>query len=151
MERFVLDYGWWYAPCPLPEQVNAGTPRNCFYNAFNLAKDDPSLTYCEGYAIGRAGVRMHHAWVTDGKGSSMDSTWGEAGRAYAGVPFQILFLLERALKNLAVVCALDDWEHDWPLLGDLGDRPDQWLEPTGYGISRLTEPPEDNRPYDDHR
>ncbi len=140
MERFVLDYGWWYSPCPLPHGLGRGAGQHCFANAFDLARADLALVYCEGYAIGRSGKVIHHAWVTDGKGSALDNTFAEPGRAYAGVPFQIVFLMTRAVKNHAVICLLDDWEHDWPLLGDLGDQPNEWIEPKGYGRTRIAPP-----------
>jgi len=140
MEQFVLHHGWWYAPCALPLSVRPGTGQRCFGNAFDLAQADLSLMYCEGYAIGKSGILIHHAWVTDGKGSAIDNTFAEPGRAYAGVPFQLLFLLQRAVKNHAVITVLDDWEHDWPILGDLGDRPGEWIEPKGYGHTRIAQP-----------
>ena len=79
----------------------------------------------------------HHAWVTDGSGAAIDNTWPSVGVAYAGVPFQFAFLNLRHLKRKAVVCVLDGWQENWPILGDLGDRPDEWLDPKGAGVSRL--------------
>lgn len=122
-----MNYGWWYSPCPLPYGLRRGASQQCFANAFELAKTDTALVYCEGYAIGKSGKMIHHAWVTDGKGSAIDNTFAEPGRAYAGVPFQISFLLTRAIRNHAVICVLDDWEHNWPILGDIGDQPDEMI------------------------
>jgi hypothetical protein len=31
----------------------------------------------------------------------------------------------------------DDYQNNWPLRGDLGDRPDEWLESRGRGKKRL--------------
>jgi hypothetical protein len=42
-----------------------------------------------------------------------------------------------ALKNHAIISLLDDYQNNWPLRGDLGDQPDEWLEPRGRGIERL--------------
>ena len=32
---------------------------------------------------------------------------------------------------------LDDWQNKWPLRGDLGDRPGEWLEVRGRGTETL--------------
>jgi hypothetical protein len=44
-----------------------------------------------------------------------------------------------ALKNHATISLLDDWENGYPLRGDLGDRPDEWLESRGFGTARLVD------------
>ena len=111
-------------------------PGECFKNAFDLASDDPKLIYCEGFVLGPR-VAVHHAWVTDGTGRVIDNTLTEPATAYAGVPFGTSFLNVYHLRNRAVICLLDDYLHDWPMLCELGDRPDEWLEQTGKGIARL--------------
>ena len=78
-----------------------------------------------------------HAWVTDGHGRAIDNTWPQPGVAYAGVPFTSLFVSMTALKNHATISLLDDYQNNYPLRGDLGDRPDEWLEPRGRGIEQL--------------
>jgi hypothetical protein len=57
--------------------------------------------------------------------------------AYAGVPFKSLFVNMTALQNRATVSLLDDYENNYPLRGDLGDRPDEWLELRGRGTARV--------------
>ncbi len=57
--------------------------------------------------------------------------------AYAGVLFQDLFVTKTALKNHAMISLLDDYQNDYPLQGELGDRPDEWLELRGRGIAKL--------------
>ncbi len=57
--------------------------------------------------------------------------------AYASVPFKTVFLLEYHLSHKATICLLDDWEHGWPILGEIGDRHEEWQELTGKGIARL--------------
>src|SRR5437016_1844254 len=73
--QFVLEYGWWYELGPLPEDVTPANPNECYNNALNLVLDDSSLTYVEGFAAEEGGPRIHHAWVTDGKGRAIDNTW----------------------------------------------------------------------------
>jgi hypothetical protein len=36
---------------------------------------------------------------------------------------------------------LDDWQNNWPILGELGDRPDEWIERRGLGVSKVTSTP----------
>jgi hypothetical protein len=99
---------------------------------------DDSLIYCEGYALFKgSSLPTLHAWVTDGQGTAIDNTWPQAGVAYAGVPFRVGFVSMTGLKNDAIGSLLDDYTNDYPLRGDLGDRPDEWLEPRGRGKSRV--------------
>ncbi len=35
------------------------------------------------------------------------------------------------------VVVIDDWQNKWPLRGELGDRPDEWLEIQGKGNQRV--------------
>jgi hypothetical protein len=137
-QEFVLEYGWWYEPAQPDVKVATGTPQECHKNATVLALADDSLIYCEGYALFKSGsLPTLHAWVTDGRGRAIDNTWPQPGVAYAGVPFTSLFVNMTALKNQATISLLDDYQNNWPLRGDLGDRPDEWLEPRGRGIKRL--------------
>jgi hypothetical protein len=136
--EFVLEYGWWYDPLPLPDGVEPGPPQECISNAFNLALEDDFMTYCEGFVLSNASSTLvHHAWVTDGSGRAIDNTLREPSAAYAGVPFRTSFTNLYHLQNRAVICLLDDWEHDWPLLEELGDRPEEWLETKGQGVDCL--------------
>ena len=137
-QQFVLDYGWWYEPVQLPEQIAIGTPEQCHTNAVNLAINDDSLIYCEGYALFKDGsLPVIHAWVTDGNGNAIDNTWPQPGVAYAGVPFKSSFVTMTALKNRAVISLLDDYQNEYPLRGDLGDQPDEWLDVRGCGLTRI--------------
>jgi len=139
-QQFVLDYGWWYEPIKPPKQIVLGTPKQCLKNAVNLTLDDDSLIYCEGYALFKSGgLPVIHAWVTDGHGNAIDNTWPEPGVAYAGVPFKSSFVNMTALKNRAVISLLDDYQNEYPLRGDLGDQPNQWLEHQGFGLKRVAE------------
>jgi hypothetical protein len=140
LREFVLEYGWWYEPGEVTGRIARGTPQECYKNATLLAAEDDSLIYCEGFALFKSGgVPRLHAWVTDGDGRAIDNTWPQAGVCYAGVPFQSLFVTMTALKNHAAISLLDDRRNRYPLLGGLGGRPGEWLEPLGRGIRRLRE------------
>jgi hypothetical protein len=136
---FVLQYGYWYEPVPTPVEIPTGKPNECFANAFWLAFNNPSLICVEGFALyGHNQIMTAHAWVTDGKGRAIDTTWDRVGVAYAGVPFKLDWLNKRYISQRAIVCILDDYMNDWPILRDLGDRPDEWIDRRGVGIERLS-------------
>jgi hypothetical protein len=138
IQEFVLEYGWWYEPVAPPMNCAKGTPEECLKNAVDLALFDDSLIYCEGYALYTSdSFPTIHAWVTDGHGNAIDNTWPQPGVAYAGVPFRSQFVNLSSLKNHAIVSLLDDYLNNYPLRGDLGDRPDIWLEPRGRGTARV--------------
>lgn len=137
-QQFVLDHGWWYEPTEIPKGIATGTIQECHTNSVDLTLDDSSLIYCEGYALFKSGgVPTIHAWVTDGQGRAIDNTWPQPGVAYAGVPFKSLFVSMTTLKNRATISLIDDFMNDWPLRGELGDRPDEWLEIRGRGVKRI--------------
>jgi hypothetical protein len=138
-QQFVLDYGWWYEPVERPKQIALGTPNECHKNATDLMLTDNSLIYCEGYALFESGMTPTiHAWVTDGHGRAIDNTWPKLGVAYLGVPFKSVFVSMTMLKNRAMISLLDDWQNAYPLRGELGDRPKEWLEPEGRGVKRVS-------------
>ena len=58
--------------------------------------------------------------------------------AYAGVPFLTGFVNLCHLRSEAVTNLLDDYLNDWPMLGELGDRPREWLDPRGRGMAPLS-------------
>jgi hypothetical protein len=137
-QQFVLEYGWWYEPVLLPKQIAIGTPNECHKSATDLILTDDSLIYCEGYALFESGMTpVIHAWVTDGQGRAIDNTRPKPGVAYAGVPFRSVFVSMTALKNRAMISLLDDWQNTYPLRGELGDRPEEWLELRGRGVVRI--------------
>jgi hypothetical protein len=141
LQEFVLEYGWWYEPTVLPERLPRGTPQECFRNATFLTLDDDSLIYCEGYALFKSiSTPRLHAWVTDGKGRAIDNTWPQSGVAYAGVPFQSLFVNMTALRNHATISLLDDYRNLYPRRNEHGDRPGEWLEERGRGTAQLKGP-----------
>lgn len=125
-------------PAELPKGIALGAPQECHKNAVDLVLADDSLIYCEGYALFKGtSLPVLHAWVTNGKGAAIDNTWPQPGVAYAGVPFKTQFVNMTALKNHAIISLLDDYQNGYPLRGDLGDRPDEWLERRGGGVAGL--------------
>lgn len=137
--EFVLQHGWWYAPCNVPADIDQGSIQECHKNAQLAANDRDSLMYCEGFVLSNSGsLPVLHAWVTDGTGKAIDITWDKPGVAYAGVPFKTSFIRLTCLKNDAHISLLDDWMNGFPLLNDLGETPEKWLDDRGRGIARLT-------------
>ena len=137
-QQFVLDHGWWYEPIEVPRSIATGSIQECHTNAVDLVLADSSLCYCEGFALFKGGGQPTiHAWVTDERGRAIDNTWPQPGVAYAGVPFKSLFVNITSLKNRAIISLIDDWTNGWPLRGDLGDRPSEWLEMRGRGAKRI--------------
>jgi hypothetical protein len=135
-QQFILDFGWWYEPSARSPEFSAGVPQDCFSNALKLISN--GLVYCEGFVIAKSGVPTLHGWVTDGTGIAIDNTLPVPGLAYAGVPFASLFVLNQAVQYKAVVPLLDDWEHNWPLLGELSNRPVEWSESEGNGFRKIS-------------
>lgn len=137
--EFVLEYGWWYKPMALPEGVDVAVANECFSNAFGLVLENDGLVHVEGLVIQeKGGIPVHHAWVTDGTGRAIDNTFDEPAAAYAGVPFRTAFVSRYCLEHDGAIWLLDDWMHDWPMLYELGDRPEEWLEERGRGVAKLT-------------
>lgn len=135
--QFVIEHGFWYEPQELPEDLSRGDDQQCFMNALDLASNKNDFFYVEGFAIYTASsLPVHHAWIATGDGNAIDPTWDTPGVAYAGVPFQLSFLLTTVLAAKGIKSILDDFENDWPILGELGDRPDEWLERRGLGLGR---------------
>ena len=40
-------------------------------------------------------------------------------------------------ENRAIVSLLDDYQNNCPLRGDLGNRPDEWLDLRGCGLMKI--------------
>jgi hypothetical protein len=66
----------------------------CFENAFQLARRNPELTYCEGRALSLGIVPIEHAWCIDVDGKVIDTTWDDCETEYVGVQFATPFLIE---------------------------------------------------------
>ena len=76
--------------------------------------------------------------MTDGTGRTIDGTVATSAGAYAGGPFNTMFLDHDHLRNREIVSLLDDYLHDWPMLCELRDRPKEWLEHKGKGVAPLS-------------
>jgi hypothetical protein len=94
----VLREGEAFTPAPYDAERwrFAGTPKNCFSDAFDLAIRWPELTYAEGYASGMI-PGIHHAWAVTADGTVVDPTWaanGHHGDEYLGIRFPNSFVLD---------------------------------------------------------
>ena len=110
VEQICLDHGTEIAAVPVSAllehglDVGMGQPRECFFNAYRIAIDEPDLLYTEGYGL-VFGIPMDHAWLTHkSTGQIIDPTWvgvadqsGEVESvAYLGVKFSAGFIVERS-------------------------------------------------------
>lgn len=93
---FILDHGKEFSvgDFPRPKGFHKGRDRYCFHNSSKAVLLDPSFVYCEGYATCALGLPVHHAWVVDGSGTVIETTWRDSGLAYFGVPFSTPFMLK---------------------------------------------------------
>lgn len=99
---FLLTYGNFYNPAPLPPEIKPGEKRECYMNAALLAIEYPDrFMYCEGYAVSAVvPMAIGHAWVLDIENNNavVDNTWDD-GMAYFGVAITIDALLERLVEQ----------------------------------------------------
>ncbi len=101
-------------------------PKQCFANATKLAIGSDNLVYCEGFASGV--IPTSHAWCLDLKtGLVVDPTWVgiDEDRDYFGIPFTNKFLL-KTIHSRGMYGIIENWEEDFPLLGELGGQPEKW-------------------------
>ena len=104
IDEFVLKNGQAFHAKELPEEFEAGTPKQCYRNAALLAIQSPDLTYVEGYALS-FGIPMGHAWVVNEKNNVIDNTWtgpigsGIEDREYFGVKFSDQFLTKTLFER----------------------------------------------------
>ena len=86
-EELILDRGVEMKYAPLPDNIERGIPKGCYYNCLQLLRKHPEFTYCEGYAQSEdLPLPLFHAWLVDGNGNVIDPTW-DKGDAYLGIPF----------------------------------------------------------------
>ncbi|MEL6439092.1 MAG: hypothetical protein AAFQ80_07560 [Cyanobacteria bacterium J06621_8] len=105
-EELVLSEGQEMASIPLPNSIEAGLPRNCYFNCRQALNEHPELNYCEGYALAIDYVLpVPHAWLVNSSGEALDPTW-QTPAAYVGVAFDrgwlYSFLSSRNRDYLAV-------------------------------------------------
>jgi hypothetical protein len=112
LEELVLGEGTDWDGGHVRTDLPAGTPKNCFADAYLLVEGHPdeALTYVEGFAVistDHAGLLVHHAWAVDMNGQIADPTWqaiyGEPddGRSYCGIEFPSWFVRDWILERNA--------------------------------------------------
>jgi hypothetical protein len=85
-EQLVLSCGFLMESKPLPPTITSGASGHCYWNCQQLALEDSSLTYIEGYALHTdVGFPLAHAWLLDADGLAIDPTWDTPG-CYFGIP-----------------------------------------------------------------
>jgi hypothetical protein len=87
---------------PLPAGVPQGVAKQCYKNAGVLALESAgaAYTYCEGYALRKGLIPVHHAWCLDAQGHVVDPTWPfEEGNEYLGVAFEYQTLVRYCLDH----------------------------------------------------
>lgn len=97
----------------------------CYKNAGNLALEDDTLVYCEGWAYKPGIIPLHHAWCVDPNGEVIDPTWGTGeGHEYLGIGLARDFYFD-FIQSSGVWGVLAD---GWPkALLEL--RPEVFLDP----------------------
>jgi len=129
--QFILRYGCWYERYDIADVVDFREPQQCYKNATDLVINNPHLVYCEGYALFEGLNRpTYHAWVTGPHGYAIDVTWRKPGLLYAGVPFDREFLLRWLDEVNPREGVIDDWQNNYPLLGELSEHPVKWRSTT---------------------
>ena len=94
-EELTLDCGIEMSFAPLPEDIDRGLPKSCYYNSFQLLKEDLDLTYCEGYALEpELPLPLIHAWLVNKDGRVIDPTWNDCDAVYLGIPFDTKWFIE---------------------------------------------------------
>ncbi|MDJ0726229.1 MAG: hypothetical protein QNJ38_14035 [Prochloraceae cyanobacterium] len=87
-EELVLDLGVSSEAIPLPNDIELGQPKNCYFNCREIIKERSDLIYCEGFALVQdLPLAFSHAWLLDSQGKAIDPTWETPGIEYMGVPF----------------------------------------------------------------
>jgi hypothetical protein len=103
IEDMLVQEGKFFTPpatSALPDGVHKGPNKNCYGNAANLAIENPSYTYVEGFAMTNlVPFPFGHAWVVDNNGAVIDNTWETPGTSYFGIPFTTDYLLKTLDKR----------------------------------------------------
>jgi hypothetical protein len=120
VSAFLVRHGRDFTAKPLPSEIKAGRPRECFRNCAEIATSFARFTYCEGYALGI--IPTLHAWLMDSDGQAIDPTWtGEGKRPqigweYFGVPIKTRYVIQHLLATECYGPVLDNWTQGWPIL-----------------------------------
>lgn len=85
---------------PVAPELEPGEMRMCYRNAGRLAISDSRYAYCEGYALRKGLVPVHHAWLLDQDGCVLDPTWPhDDANEYFGVALSQRMLLEQTARS----------------------------------------------------
>ncbi|MDJ0718464.1 MAG: hypothetical protein QNJ54_30270 [Prochloraceae cyanobacterium] len=103
-EELILKIGVDLKAIDLPEDIELGMPKSCYWNCQQIIKKQPDLIYCEGYAlIKEVPLPFKHAWLINSDKKVIDPTWETPGLEYIGIPFNNkwvqFFLKIRAEKD----------------------------------------------------
>jgi hypothetical protein len=86
IQPYVIEHGRPFTGIKLPKGYRRRAEKQCFFNAGMLAMESRG-TYVEGYAIRRANILIHHAWITVDNVHAIDVTWTHPEQSgYFGVP-----------------------------------------------------------------
>lgn len=139
--KLVLDYGWWYEAISLPKGVRQRKKKECYFNASQLAFDRDQFTYVEGFAFSKGlAFPIQHAWVTDGMGQAIDTTWEPPSVVYAGIPFKTQQVARIMAREEASVPMLNERMYDHINGVDISDYSKSWCESRGNGMSPVSKP-----------
>lgn len=94
--ELLLARGQSFPYAPRPAQIAKGEDKQCFYNAFVLARFSSGLHYCEGFATSI--IPVLHAWCVTDEGVVVDPTWHE--REYTPVYFGLVMDTARLTAHL---------------------------------------------------
>jgi len=121
-EAYVLSNGQHFAYQPFPAQYRGhrGRLKQCFANAYRLAREHPELSYAEGYASETGHIGFLHAWCVHAEGRVVDPTW-DFRADYYGVIFDTNYVAYVNGLRGEHNSVIDNWTQQWPLLR--GDPP----------------------------
>ena len=108
MYQLLREHGRFWQPAPLRSDVKAGVIKQCFDNAYKLAKRR-GWRYVEGIAHGVV-IPMHHAWCVDDNGNVVDNTWREVGESYCGVEIPTAYVAY-VRRTTGLWASLDNWRN----------------------------------------
>lgn len=126
----MLEHGRYYAPAPLPADVEEGTPGDCFRDASTLSLNRPDLIYVEGWATSGI-LPVEHAWCVTESGFVIDPTWAAIGdddwerREYFGIPIKYHWHRQMILAR-TYFGVFHPGPPDW-IPPVLGEPPENWV------------------------
>lgn len=138
VEDFLLQHGTFFTPAPLPADVEPMIVRECFNNAYRVARYRRKLHYVEGIAIGV--IPTLHAWLINEVGEVIDPTWanregGGIGSSYIGV--ELTMEQVRLSRRAWSASVLEDYYRKFPALrGERVLRDDAYFTGEGGDVTK---------------